>query len=53
MCEKTFYVEKLEGGFIVSNDDADRKIVRKLSEVVAMLKETFIVPVEPVETPTE
>lgn len=41
MNEVNFNVEKIEGGFIVqisTRDDERRVIVRKLSEVIALLK---------------
>lgn len=45
MNEVGFNVEKVDGGFIVYISNADnstRKIVRKLSEVVALLKAAMV-----------
>lgn len=39
MEEKCFQVVKVDGGFIIETES--RKIVRKLSEVIALLKETM------------
>ncbi len=46
MKEVAFFVEKIEGGFIVTcpptgDEYQPRKIVRKLSEVVTLLKEAM------------
>ena len=40
MDEKYFSVIKVEGGFIVDSNEP-RKVVRRLSEVVALLKEAM------------
>jgi hypothetical protein len=45
MNEVSFYVEKIDGGFIIgvnTANESSRKIVRKLSEVIALLKAAMI-----------
>ena len=45
MNEVNVNVEKVDGGFIVyisNTNDSSRKIVRKLSEVIALLKAAMI-----------
>jgi len=49
MNKVNFNVEKIDGGFIVcvnTPDNNTRKIVRKLSEVIALLKTTLADKVE-------